>query len=84
MSKAENDDEHELAALETTVATLRSLKSAYDSAEHLKATEVPDLKEQLTELEEKRTSAVEALETVSTFYHYSSMHYLGHGKLNMC
>ncbi|KAG0062074.1 DNA repair protein rad50 [Linnemannia elongata] len=63
MSKAENDDEHELAALETTVATLRSLKSAYDSAEQLKAKEVPTLKEQLTELEEKRTSAVEALET---------------------
>lgn len=72
MNKAENDDEHELAALETAVATLRSLKSAYDSAEQLKAKEVPTLKEQLAELEEKRTSVVEALETVSTRCKYRS------------
>ncbi|KAG0211703.1 DNA repair protein rad50 [Mortierella sp. NVP41] len=64
MSKAENDDEHELAALETTVVTLRSLKSAYDSAEQLKAKDIPSLKEQLTELEEKRASAVAMLETI--------------------
>lgn len=83
MSKAESDDEHELAALETSVATLRSLKSAFDSAEHLKATEIPALREQLSELEEKRRSAVEALETVSTFNHYSLMRCLSHRKLKM-
>ncbi|KAF9901959.1 DNA repair protein rad50 [Linnemannia zychae] len=63
MSKAANDDEHELAVLEVTVATLRSIKSSYDSAEQLKAKDIPMLKEQLAELEEKKKSVVEALET---------------------
>ncbi|KAF9925029.1 DNA repair protein rad50 [Linnemannia zychae] len=63
MSKAENDDELELAALETSVTNLRALKSVYDSAEQLKAKEIPSLMGQLTELEEKRISAMESIET---------------------
>lgn len=65
MEKAENDDERELAALETTVHTLRSLKSVWDHAQNLKSKEMPSLKKQLEELQEQRSSAIESLESVN-------------------
>lgn len=67
MEKVENDDERELAALETTVHTLRSLKSVWDHAQSLKLKEIPALKKQLEELQEQRSSAIESLESVSIF-----------------
>ncbi|KAF9964853.1 DNA repair protein rad50 [Mortierella alpina] len=63
MEKVENDDERELAALETTVNTLRSLKSVWDQAQNLKSKEIPLLKKQLEELQEQRSSAIESLES---------------------
>ncbi|KAG0003527.1 DNA repair protein rad50 [Modicella reniformis] len=64
MEKAENDDERELAALETNLASLRSLKSVWDTIEHLKTSETPALQKQLAELEDRRGTTTAALETV--------------------
>ncbi|KAF9174815.1 DNA repair protein rad50 [Mortierella sp. AD011] len=63
MDKAENDDERELIALEANIATLRPLKSAWDSAIHLRSTEIPALKKQISDLEVKLVAATKSLES---------------------
>ncbi|KAF9178564.1 DNA repair protein rad50 [Haplosporangium sp. Z 11] len=63
MEKAENDDEQELAALEVTVASLRSLKSVWDTAENVKSNEIPAHRQHLLELKQKRSAAIEAVES---------------------
>ncbi|KAF9209587.1 DNA repair protein rad50 [Haplosporangium sp. Z 27] len=63
MEKAENDDERELVALEANVATLRHLKSVWESATLLKSTEIPAIKEQIVDLEEKLMAASQLFET---------------------
>ncbi|KAG0353823.1 DNA repair protein rad50 [Gamsiella multidivaricata] len=63
MEKAENDDERELVALEASLNTLRSLKSVWDTAERLKSTEIPILKKDLADLEEKKAAAMTMLES---------------------
>lgn len=65
MEKAENDDEQELVAVETTVNSLRALKSEWDAVEKLKTSEIPSLKAQLLELESKRTNTLDSIELVS-------------------
>ncbi|KAG0001982.1 DNA repair protein rad50 [Entomortierella chlamydospora] len=62
MNKAENDDERELIALEANIATLRPLKSAWDSAIHLRSTEIPALKKQISDLEAELVAATKSLE----------------------
>lgn len=64
MERAENDDERELAALETGLASLRSLKSIWDTTERLRASEIPALREQLAELEDQQRAAADVLKTV--------------------
>ncbi|KAG0201503.1 DNA repair protein rad50 [Mortierella sp. GBA30] len=64
LEQAITDDEQELNALEATVHSLRSLKSVWDNSENLKSNEIPLLKKQLEELQEKRSSTIESLESV--------------------
>ncbi|KAF9361291.1 DNA repair protein rad50 [Mortierella sp. AD094] len=63
MNKAENDDERELIALEANIATLRPLKSVWDSAIHLRSIEIPALKKQISDLEAKLVTATKSVES---------------------
>ncbi|KAF9915485.1 DNA repair protein rad50 [Lobosporangium transversale] len=65
MEKAENDDEQELVATEASLATLRSLKSVWDTAERLRTADIPALNAQLGELEEKKAAAEKILEAAN-------------------
>ncbi|KAF8941545.1 DNA repair protein rad50 [Dissophora ornata] len=65
MEKAENDDERELTAMEASLAALRSLKYVWDTAERLRSTEIPALKAQLAELEERKIAVMSELEAAN-------------------
>ncbi|KAG0244514.1 DNA repair protein rad50 [Mortierella sp. GBA43] len=63
VSRAENDDQEELAALETSLTSLRSLKSIWDATELLKSTDIPSLRDQLTNLSIQKKMAEEVAES---------------------
>ncbi|KAF9115955.1 DNA repair protein rad50 [Mortierella sp. AM989] len=63
MEKAENDDERELIALEANLAILRPLRTVWDTALHLKSTEIPTLKKQILDLERKQMDTSKFLES---------------------